>query len=107
MTCLGRWWSCLLKSKWPKEATEAIESDFLPNDDFVGDRRNELVFIGEFDSDAKSKKKITDMLDGCLLTSQEYEEYKSTAATSPDNDDEAIECKLKCCYPNDIEIKQL
>ncbi|GMI18440.1 hypothetical protein TrLO_g12338 [Triparma laevis f. longispina] len=107
MTCLGRWWSCLLKSKWPKEATEAIESDFLPNDDFVGDRRNELVFIGEFDSEAKSKKKITDMLDGCLLTSQEYEEYKSTAATSPDNDDEAIECKLKCCYPNDIEIKQL
>ncbi|OEU07981.1 cobW-domain-containing protein [Fragilariopsis cylindrus CCMP1102] len=49
--------------------------------DTVGDRRQEIVFIGVgFDSPMKQKH-IQDTLDHCLLTQNEYDEYKSIIFT--------------------------
>jgi len=76
MSCLGRWWASLPRSEWPEEAMDAILSDFDVNAS-VGDRRQELVFIGEFGADDSNtnEKLISRVLDGCLLTDEEWIEY--------------------------------
>ena len=42
---MGRWWADLEREKWPEGAEEEIMRDFEGNH---GDRRQELVFIGQF-----------------------------------------------------------
>ncbi|GMH90858.1 hypothetical protein TrVE_jg1310 [Triparma verrucosa] len=104
MTCLGRWWSCLERERWPEEAVEAIQSDFLEDDSFVGDRRNEIVFIGEGFDDDETKNAIVTLLDECLLDDEEYLKYKSAV----DEGEEEAEEKLSANYPNEkIRIQML
>ena len=78
--------------------------------DTVGDRRQEIVFIGlGFDSPIKQKQ-IQDTLDHCLLTQIEYDEYKSIifADSSSDvsrdvNGVESSEMRLQKRFPSTIE----
>ena len=42
----------------------------------VGDRRQEVVFIGKGLSSAGRQKDIVDCLDQCLLNEKEWEEFK-------------------------------
>ena len=53
-----------------------------------GDRRQEIVFIGQFGDDASgtSQKALEDLLDGCLLNDREWELYQKIAPTG----DEAL-----------------
>ena len=47
--CLGRWWATLPQDRWPEEAVATILADFDDSnnsDNRVGDRLQELVFIG-------------------------------------------------------------
>ena len=46
-----------------------------------GDRRQEIVFIGQFgDDNGSSKKALEEVLDSCLLTDKELAEYDAIAA---------------------------
>ena len=88
LQCLGRWWATLQKDLWPDEARDSILADFdspAHNDettattasiDTVGDRRQEIVFIGpglgSFDSQAKVKL----ALDSCLLNDEEWSDFR-------------------------------
>ena len=66
------WFAALPDEAWPedKAVRELIQKDFHPE---VGDRRQELVFIGtHLDPDA-----ISSTLDTCLLTDEEWLQYKN------------------------------
>ena len=66
------WWSSLPRGEWPTDQKQVAEilKDYA--DDEMGDRRQELVFIGvNMDREA-----ITRLLDGCLLTETEMAEYR-------------------------------
>ncbi|PTB62387.1 cobW-domain-containing protein [Trichoderma citrinoviride] len=71
----GRSWFCTLQ---PEEYTTGNEDvDAMVKHDIAkggewGDRRQELVFIGE----GLDHKALEEMLDGCLLTDGEYEAWK-------------------------------
>jgi len=60
----GRWWASVPKEQWPVEYLDDIESQW---EEPFGDRRQELVFIGQ-NVDAK---KVCMELDACLLTEAE------------------------------------
>ncbi|WAR46194.1 zinc metallochaperone GTPase ZigA [Methylomonas rapida] len=60
----GRWWASVPKEQWPVEYLDDIESQWKEP---FGDRRQELVFIGQ-NVDAK---KVCMELDACLLTEAE------------------------------------
>jgi len=64
------WWAAVPRDEWPSGETDvaAIEADMLEEN---GDRRQELVFIGV----SLDKKRITALLDDCLLTDEEWEAY--------------------------------
>ena len=66
------WWSSLPRGEWPTDQKQMAEilKDYA--DDEMGDRRQELVFIGvNMDREA-----ITRLLDGCLLSDSEMAEYR-------------------------------
>jgi G3E family GTPase len=65
----GPWFDVLPRAAWPTEAERvaAIERDFLPGG--IGDRRQELVFIGA----SMDKEALLKALDACLLTDEEKE----------------------------------
>ncbi|OEU10474.1 hypothetical protein FRACYDRAFT_164318, partial [Fragilariopsis cylindrus CCMP1102] len=70
--CLGQWWATVSRRVWPVGVDESKATRKI---DTVGDRRQEIVFIGlGFDSPIKQKQ-IQDTLDHCLLTQNEYDEY--------------------------------
>lgn len=84
LQCLGRWWSTLPRSQWPAEAKESILSDFDCSDHdelkfstTVGDRRQEIVFIGPGLGSPKTQQTIIDALDFCLLDDDEWDTYCS------------------------------
>ena len=71
----GNWYSELNERNWPEseEERKAIKADFV---DGVGDKRQEIVFIGQFGIAGKdSKEKLSKKLDKCLLTDQEWKSY--------------------------------
>jgi G3E family GTPase len=80
LSCLGRWWSTLSRQQWPSEATSAILEDFDvashdeedPASTTVGDRRQELVFIGQSLGNSDNQKAIGEALDQCLLDDGEW-----------------------------------
>ena len=84
MQCLGRWWSTLPRAQWPPEAKESILADFdsAGHDEggdsaTVGDRRQEIVFIGPGLASQKEQQVIIKALDSCLLNDDEWNFYRS------------------------------
>ena len=84
LQCLGRWWATLPRAQWPPEATENILTDFDSVDHeetvdcaTVGDRRQEIVFIGPGLALQKKQQAITNALDLCLLNDDEWDLYRS------------------------------
>lgn len=67
----GAWWADVDESKMPADETtrKKILADF---EDPFGDRRQEIVFIGI----GMKQAAIEEKLDECLLTDEEFEEYK-------------------------------
>jgi G3E family GTPase len=97
MSCLGRWWATLPRSEWPEEAVDTILSDFddasyndsdkSPQISAVGDRRQELVFIGFFGSGAvadRTKNIICQTLDDCVLSDEEWVKYQNNCGSEED-----------------------
>jgi len=84
MQCLGRWWATLPREQWPAEATSMILTDFDNTDHVegidsisVGDRRQEIVFIGQGLGDISSQTKIGEELDNCLLDNDEWNFFRA------------------------------
>lgn len=51
----------------------------------LGDRRQELVFIGQFGKDGgSSRKALEEVLDSCLLTEEEMKDYETIAPKGDD-----------------------
>ena len=91
--CLGRWWATLPRDQWPEGVDEYVLRDFDDinhpsegGEDFgingdrptsVGDRRQEVVFIGLGFGQLSKQIEIRETLDQCLLSDQEYNEYRS------------------------------
>jgi G3E family GTPase len=86
MQCLGAWWATLPRNQWPPEAVETVLEDFdnenhVDGDnsiDSVGDRRQEIVFIGPRLGDSNLQAEICENLDRCLVNDSEWEVYKNT-----------------------------
>jgi G3E family GTPase len=111
LACLGQWWATLPRNQWPQGIDEYVLQDFDDsthtdddNDDTptatttttVGDRRQEIVFIGpQFDTKMKQQH-IQQTLDECLLTPAEYKEYQSMK-----NDEEQLQRR----FANVLESK--
>lgn len=75
----GKWWSSMPRNKMKKffdenmdEYHKIIENDFVSHE--WGDRRQEIVFIGvNLDEGV-----IREALDDCLLTDEEFDDYRSS-----------------------------
>ncbi|WP_040769880.1 zinc metallochaperone GTPase ZigA [Novipirellula maiorica] len=67
MNPAGFWWAAAPQDEWPddEESVAEIRAKFVGEH---GDRRQELVFIGN----AMDRERITEILDACLLTDLEY-----------------------------------
>ncbi len=103
LSCLGQWWATLPRDQWPDGVAEYVLRDFdsVEHDDStnplgVGDRRQEIVFIGPGLGKGKSQQIVTESLDQCLLTDKEYKDYKSMAKSGT---------KLLARFPNILESK--
>ena len=70
----GMWWASVAEEEWPLDEKERreIRKDFDASADGLGDRRQEVVFIGV----KMDKAAITALLDACLLTDTEMDSYK-------------------------------
>ena len=100
--CLGQWWASISRTLWPPDVGDYVLHDYdniyhneiddsTDADDAdheaagvdntriatVGDRRQELVFIGLGFGASKKQQLIQETLDRCLLTDPEYEKYRS------------------------------
>ena len=64
--CAGFWWAAVDKENWPTDKSSLAEIKRLSERPF-GDRRQELVFIGQ----KLAEKKMRATLDACLLTPRE------------------------------------
>jgi G3E family GTPase len=106
MQCIGRWWATLPRDQWPAEAITSLLQDFDdPSHDegsaestSVGDRRQEIVFIGPGLGDRAKQSCIYDGLDLCLLTDSEWSEYQRK------RNDEKL---LKMTFVNPIKIRMV
>ena len=105
LECLGRWWATLTRDQWPEEAEKDILVDFDCSDhddelvsdlSSVGDRRQEIVFIGPGVGDVKKQTVLKKNLDSCLLTDDEFDLYKELY-----NDEE----KLSERFANPVEVQ--
>jgi hypothetical protein len=92
-------------SQWPTEATEAIISDFddVSHAEFttsttVGDRRQEIVFIGPGLASPLMQQSIKTALDSCLLDSEEWDLFCSQRSD---------ESALSSCFENRIRTRML
>lgn len=81
---LGRWWADIDRAEWPAALQSEIAVDF----DQVGshgDRRQELVFIGQFGKDqSNSQQALQEVLDSCLLTDDEMRAYEQVVKDGDD-----------------------
>jgi len=91
MQCLGRWWSTIPRFGWPEVGTPMILSDFDNKDheeyrsgddkkeyknlNSFGDRRQEVVLIGNGMNDKSNQKVLEQALNACLLNDDEMKEY--------------------------------
>ncbi len=77
--CGGWWWACAPLDAWPQAEEErgALLGQFVAP---YGDRRQELVFIGMGEEFAE----MTERLDTCLLTEEEFAAGPASWASLPD-----------------------
>lgn len=83
---LGRWWAAIDRAQWPQQPAvlQDITVDF-DGDSAHGDRRQEVVFIGQFARDGgTSQRALEGVLDECLLTDAEMKEYEAVAKQGDD-----------------------
>jgi len=107
MQCLGRWWATLPKQQWPEEVKDSILADYdsldhdetaaSPTTSSVGDRRQEVVFIGPGIGSLDSRTVIESVLDSCLLNDEEWDIFRSK------RDDEAS----LTCFENPLQTRIL
>eukprot|EP00287_Rhodomonas_sp_CCMP768_P004843 CAMPEP_0196730896 /NCGR_PEP_ID=MMETSP1091-20130531/10821_1 /TAXON_ID=302021 /ORGANISM="Rhodomonas sp., Strain CCMP768" /LENGTH=164 /DNA_ID=CAMNT_0042073981 /DNA_START=1 /DNA_END=495 /DNA_ORIENTATION=- len=74
---LGIWWVTTALSEWPKQRPDInkVLEDFDRGEGRFGDRRQEIVFIGiDLDQDV-----VEELLDACLLSDAEMQEYLKRA----------------------------
>jgi G3E family GTPase len=77
LSVLGRWWADIKKEQWPAGLESEIAREFNGEH---GDRRQEIVFIGQFnDNIDSSQKTFEEVLDSCLLTDEEMRQYEITS----------------------------
>jgi G3E family GTPase len=74
---VGTWWATQPEAAWPAEARDAIAAEWHPE---YGDRRQELVFIGQ-DLDREA---LVARLDGALLTDAELAGGPAAGRALPD-----------------------
>ena len=106
LSCLGSWWATLPRGQWPPEAVHTILQDFdkVEHTDedglcsLVGDRRQEIVFIGPTLGDAENQEAIRNALDQCLLNDAEWSFYGESRS------DEAA---LRKAFPSSINAKMV
>lgn len=103
LSCLGQWWATLPRDQWPADVDEYVLQDFdndqhddATNPVGVGDRRQEVVFIGPTFGGAAAQAQVQEILSKCLLNDAEYEEYQSI---------QVDESKLETRFANVIESK--
>lgn len=106
MSCLGQWWATLPRDQWPEGVNEYVlkDFDFAEHDDTtnvlgVGDRRQEIVFIGPSFADITKQREVIDTLNQCLLSDAEYEEYQE-AVQGTDTEE-----TLRARFENALESK--
>ncbi|KAG2437513.1 hypothetical protein HXX76_006161 [Chlamydomonas incerta] len=77
----GDWWAAVPAEDWPEDGAQKdiIMADF-DEDTPMGDRRQEIVFIGVGMDEAK----ISAQLDGALLSDEEMAKYAERWAATPD-----------------------
>ncbi|MGF1742671.1 zinc metallochaperone GTPase ZigA [Vibrio profundum] len=75
----GLFWHAVAREEWPsdKESLEAIQNQWIEP---FGDRRQELVFIGQ----SLDKKRFIEALDNCLLSKEEVSQGEALWKTFPD-----------------------
>lgn len=107
LSCLGQWWATLPRDQWPEDVESYVLADFddpkhddQTNNVGVGDRRQEVVFIGNKYADPSCQKEVTDTLNQCLLDDDEYDEYRAVVAES---EGISSEVSLKKKYVSDLE----
>lgn len=106
LCCLGRWWATLDRSQWPMEAVKTILQDFDSADHdesdpafkTVGDRRQEIVFIGPELNSAASQAVLEEALSRCLLRDDEWSSYCTNR-----ND----EVTLRKAFANPLQVKMM
>ena len=72
MNPAGFWWAAAPEEEWPDD--EELISEILSNfSGEYGDRRQELVFIGQ----GLDHHRVEEILDCCLLTDHEFQQNPS------------------------------
>jgi G3E family GTPase len=77
--CAGFWWAAVDKEHWPTDAASLAEIRRLSEKPY-GDRRQELVFIGQ----QLAEKRMCTALDDCLLTEPEMKIGPEAWSALPD-----------------------
>ena len=108
LKCLGQWWATLPRDQWPPGIDDYVLQDFdnKSHDDAtnpvgVGDRRQEVVFIGPTLGNASARQAITESLNQCMLNDEEMEEYITLSKIDNSND----QSKLQARFANHLESK--
>jgi G3E family GTPase len=83
LVMLGRWWGDIPRDEWPDGLEPEIMVDFDRSGSTHGDRRQEIVFIGNFE-DPSIREGLESVLDTCLLTDDEMKLYEKTAQNGDD-----------------------
>ncbi|GFR40301.1 hypothetical protein Agub_g483 [Astrephomene gubernaculifera] len=86
----GDWWAAVPPEDWPQDAAqrEIILNDFDASTN-LGDRRQEIVFIGVNMDEAK----ISAQLDGALLSEEEMGRYLERWGATPDPTNPEVEAR--------------
>jgi len=104
MQCLGRWWATLDRSQWPEEARKDILADFDDENhtegatNSVGDRRQEVVFIGTGVGNHDKQHYIREALNKCLLTDEEWDLFQTCNGE---------EQSLRERFPNPVSVRMM
>jgi G3E family GTPase len=74
MSSGGPWFASLPEEDWPEE--KVIRDEIMKDyDENTGDRRQELVFIGQVTNE--EAEALIKLLDGCLVTDHEWTQYQN------------------------------